>query len=203
MQFDKVVRTSCPATAGTRAQFSPMSRTESWSASPETPSTRLRRDICVPRGQVAFLQWVYHPDRLKSPLKRVGERGENKWAEITWEEALDLTARNIRETIEKHGPEAIFYLWGTGTHANLYYRMLPHRFFNALGGATNIIGTLCIVAGHKGVEFAFGQSAAHDPEDIINAKTIVEWGKDIGACNMHFMPLISRAVNETARSWYP
>ncbi len=195
MEFDKVVRTSCPRDCGDSCAilaYVKDGKLVRLTGDPEHPITK--GQVCA--KMEAFHQWVYHPDRLKSPLKRVGERGENKWAEITWEEALDLTARNIRETIEKHGPEAIFYLWGTGTHANLYYRMLPHRFFNALGGATNIIGTLCIVAGHKGVEFAFGQSAAHDPEDIINAKTIVEWGKDIGACNMHFMPLISRAVNE-------
>ena len=34
------------------------------------------------------VETFYHPDRLKYPLKRVGERGENKWERISWDEAL-------------------------------------------------------------------------------------------------------------------
>ena len=39
---------------------------------------------------LAMTQYVYHPDRLTHPLKRVGERGEGKWQEISWDEAFDL-----------------------------------------------------------------------------------------------------------------
>jgi len=46
--------------------------------------------IC-PKGK-ASVEFLYHPDRLKYPLKRVGERGENKWQRISWDEALDTVA---------------------------------------------------------------------------------------------------------------
>ena len=41
---------------------------------------------------LALTQVVYHPDRLKYPLKRVGERGEGKWQRITWGEAYETIA---------------------------------------------------------------------------------------------------------------
>ena len=44
----------------------------------------------------ASIQWLYSPQRLKYPLKRVGEKGEGKFARITWDEALDIIAGNLK-----------------------------------------------------------------------------------------------------------
>ena len=52
------------------------------------------------------VETFYHPDRLKYPLKRVGERGENKWERITWDEAYDDIAEHVRAIWEEYGPEA-------------------------------------------------------------------------------------------------
>ena len=38
---------------------------------------------------LALTQYIHHPDRLRHPLKRVGERGSGKWERISWDEALD------------------------------------------------------------------------------------------------------------------
>ncbi len=46
---------------------------------------------------------VHHRDRLKYPLKRVGERGEGKWQRISWDEALDNIANKLNELKEKYG----------------------------------------------------------------------------------------------------
>jgi anaerobic selenocysteine-containing dehydrogenase len=43
--------------------------------------------VC-PKG-LALTQYMYNPNRVTHPLKRVGARGENKWEQITWEEAFD------------------------------------------------------------------------------------------------------------------
>ena len=40
-------------------------------------------------------EWMYHPDRVNFPLKRAGERGENKWQRISWEEAFDICVNNL------------------------------------------------------------------------------------------------------------
>ena len=41
---------------------------------------------------------LYHPNRNKYPMIRVGERGENKWKRISWQEAIDIIAKKLMET---------------------------------------------------------------------------------------------------------
>lgn len=48
-----------------------------------------------------------HPDRLKYPLKRAGERGENKWTRISWDEALDTIAEKLNYFKKEFGPESV------------------------------------------------------------------------------------------------
>lgn len=50
---------------------------------------------------------VYHPDRLKYPLKRLGERGEGKWQRISWEEALETIGGRLKEVAERHGTDSV------------------------------------------------------------------------------------------------
>jgi len=49
----------------------------------------------------------YSPDRVTTPLKRVGERGEGKFEEVSWDEALDDIADKMIDAIEEQGPESI------------------------------------------------------------------------------------------------
>lgn len=78
---------------------------------------------------LAAKQLVYHPDRLKYPMKRLGERGEGKWQRISWDEALDTIAANIKEIRENDGPLAVAV--GCGTARPLFPWV--RRFANALG----------------------------------------------------------------------
>jgi len=71
------------------------------------PDPRFRhvcaRALCSPK-------LVYHPDRLKYPVRRVGERGEGRWQRISWDEATDIIAGKLREIGEKHGYESIAFV---------------------------------------------------------------------------------------------
>ena len=66
-----------------------------------------------PKG-LAIPQYMYHPDRVTHPLKRVGERGEGKWQRITWDEALDTIEKKFKDIREKHGAESVIFCQGTG-----------------------------------------------------------------------------------------
>ena len=66
---------------------------------------------------LALPEVVNHPDRLKYPLKRVGERGEGKWERISWEEAYDTIEKRFKQISEKYGPESIVAFRGTGRDA--------------------------------------------------------------------------------------
>ena len=50
------------------------------------------------------IQTVYSPRHVPHPMKRVGERGENKWEAISWDEAVDLAGEQIATAVKKHGP---------------------------------------------------------------------------------------------------
>ena len=54
---------------------------------------------------------VYHPDRLLYPLKRTRPKGDPDpgWQRISWDEALDLTAADLRRIAEEHGPESVVF----------------------------------------------------------------------------------------------
>ncbi|MFC1980087.1 molybdopterin-dependent oxidoreductase [Chloroflexota bacterium] len=78
---------------------------------PEHPYSR---GMMCPKG-FAFIQNVYHPDRPKYPLKRVGERGEGKWQRISWDEALDIVASKFTEVREKYGPRSMVFHAGGNT----------------------------------------------------------------------------------------
>lgn len=98
------------------------------------PDSRFKH-ICS-RG-LCTVKLVYHPDRLRYPLKRVGNRGEGKWQRITWDEALDTIAERLREIGEKHGYESI--AWATGANSALILIYL--RLASALQSTwVNIIG---------------------------------------------------------------
>lgn len=62
---------------------------------------------------LASLEYLYHPDRLKHPLKRIGQRGEGKWQQISWDEAFSLTADALNKVKQERGPEAVVMVHGS------------------------------------------------------------------------------------------
>jgi len=69
---------------------------------------------------VAAVDMHYHPDRVNYPLKRVGERGEGKWEQITWEQAMDEIAQKLDSIRTEFGPEAIALMGGGSNNPNDY-----------------------------------------------------------------------------------
>ena len=89
--------------------------------------------ICA-KGK-ASVEFLYHPERLKYPLKRVGARGEDRWKRISWDEALDTIAGEFLKIKREFGAEAIAATQGTGRPYTIFFA----RFFNSLG-VVNIFG---------------------------------------------------------------
>jgi anaerobic dimethyl sulfoxide reductase subunit A len=65
------------------------------------------------RGRSAR-QIIYHPDRLKYPMKRVGKRGEGKFERISWDEATTIIARETKRLLDKHGPLSVYSQYASG-----------------------------------------------------------------------------------------
>jgi len=88
----------------------------------------------------------YNKTRTTFPMKRAGERGENKWIKITWEQALDEIAERLSSIRDTYGPEAVAHQHGTSRS----YEELRTRFFN-LFGSPNHFGQAHICHGNSAV----------------------------------------------------
>ncbi len=108
----KVLRTACPAHCGidccginAHVKDGKVIKLE-----PAEFPNEIDKRICL-RG-LSVLEVTYHPDRLKYPMKRVGERGEGKFERITWDEAYDLIVKNFKDISEKYGWKSIGWVLG-------------------------------------------------------------------------------------------
>ncbi len=54
-----------------------------------------------------FLDRVYSPDRVLHPLRRVGPKGEGRFEQITWDEALAEIGSRFTAIVDEHGAEAL------------------------------------------------------------------------------------------------
>ncbi len=76
----------------------------------------------------AQLDFVYHPDRLQYPVKRVGKRGDGSWERISWDEALDTTAANLQKIKDEYGPESVIFWVSYTKEPRPYFHRLTHAF---------------------------------------------------------------------------
>ena len=84
------------APASRTAASSRTCRTAASSSSKATLRPHVRGPS-VPQGPLG-IQALYHPNRNKYPMKRVGERGAGEWERISWDEAFDGIARHVKKT---------------------------------------------------------------------------------------------------------
>ncbi len=78
-----------------------------------------------------MVEAVNHPERLKYPMKRAGERGEDKWERISWDEALDIIEENVRRIQKEYGPESIVGMMGTGRNCNWLVPLITYAGFGS------------------------------------------------------------------------
>lgn len=134
--------------------------------------------LCI-KG-TTYDELVYHSDRIKHPMKRVGKRGEGKWIEISWDQALDEIAVKFNEIIEGDGPEAITLGFGTYPKGGVIPTFV---FCQAIGSPQHmtIDGPYCftphIIADvlTYGVNVKCEQTGAY----FYDSKTIVLWGHNM------------------------
>jgi anaerobic selenocysteine-containing dehydrogenase len=120
-----------------------------------------RGAICV-KGQ-ASLDYLNHPNRLKHPLKRIGEKGKGEWHTIGWDEAFEDIASKLGEIKTKYGPESIAFMRGA---AKGYQDAYMGRFANAFG-SPNItsMAPLCFVSRANAYMLTYGDMVFPDYEN--------------------------------------
>src|SRR5262249_11255596 len=146
-----------------------------------------------------YLDRVYHRDRLRWPLKRVGPKGQGRFTRIIWEEAIATIAERFRAIANsEEGPQAILPYSYAGTMGQLQGNSLDRRFFHRLG-ASLLDRTICATAGAAGCDITLGTRAAIDPEAVVQARYLINWGSNTSVTNMHLWALMHQARKAGAR----
>ena len=127
-----------------------------------------------------IIEQVYHPKRLRFPMKRAGARGEDQWTTISWEQAFDEIAEKLGKLRDKHGAEAFGGMYG------LYNEQWDiSRFFN-LFGSPNLDSVDARICG--GLEawmnvVTYGGIAHYGPPDPVHTNLLVLWANQAPKTN--------------------
>jgi len=137
---------------------------------PDKENLRSRGYMCRKGANIAYFQ--NNPERLKFPLKRVGDR----FARISWKQALDEIAAKIKEIVGTHGPRSIAYMGGGGQGCH-FEAPFGVRFFQGLGSKNHYSPVAQELSGWSWVTGrAYGRQYLHPIPDTVNSDFLVFWG---------------------------
>ncbi len=118
----------------------------------------------------ASAQWLYSPQRLKYPLKRVGEKGEGKFERIDWNEAIDIISNKLLEQKKRYGPESLAIL----SPQRRTYSEYLYRFLMVHGSPNYGHSGICAI--QRAFGFAYTLGTPRLTEDYDNTDLIIIWG---------------------------
>ena len=135
-----------------------------------------------------FLNLQYGPERLTEPLLR-GADGVHR--PVSWDQALDFAAQRLLAIRAESGPAAIMHYRSGGSLGIL--KALSEAFFEAFGPVTLKRGDICSGASEAAQELDFGECESHDLFDLLNARQILVWGKNVLVSSPHSVPVLRQA----------
>lgn len=147
------------------------------------------RRVCV-KG-ISDIQHIYSDQRIQTPMKRVGERGEARFEAISWDDAYDLLIDNIKSTWDKYGHEALLVICSSEARPN--YPLLPAALGAPTQGAVGIDmgignGLDPALGASKGTTSGPGENTAvgvgwagltNEPRDLRYSKYILVVGNNV------------------------
>ena len=131
------------------------------------------------------MELVHSPERLATPLRRTGPKGEGKFAAISWDEALDEIIARWKQIIAESGPSALLGYAYSG-HTGVMNRGLVNGLIYALGATRLEDGTVCDSCCIEAWQKTVGPVGGADPESVVHSDLVVSWGCDIMTTNVHF-----------------
>jgi anaerobic selenocysteine-containing dehydrogenase len=133
-----------------------------------------------------YSERLYHPDRLLKPLRRVGAKGEGRFEEISWDEALDLVAQKFLAAEAEHGPQSVWPYHYAGTMGQVQ-RDSP-SIASATPRATRFssIPSAPTMA-WSGIVAGTGKLAGPDPREMAVSDQVVIWGTNPVATQVNVM----------------
>jgi len=190
---DGIVRstcTLCTAGCGVRIEIKD-GRPVSIEGDPEHPGSR---GVICRRGR-ASLEYLDSPGRLTHPLRRVGARGEGRWEQLSWDDALEAVADGLSKAKASYGPESVAFIRGVAKgYQDRYLARLANVF-----GSPNALSTshICWVPQVYASRMTYGFDARGDYEH--EPACILVWGSDPLATNPPRHVAMERALAAGAK----
>ncbi len=147
-----------------------------------------------------YTERSYHPQRVLTPLRRIGPKGAGQFEPVDWDTALADIADRLRR-IAARGPgaaQAILPYSYAGTMGLVQGDSLSARFFNRLG-ASLLDRTICSNAGGEALVHTLGGKVGMRVEHFAEARLILIWGSNSIASNLHFWRYAQEAKRKGAR----
>ena len=181
MPVSRTVRTVCPrncyCTCGMLVTLDEGDRILSIEGDPGNPATG--GHVCL-KG-LAYARRVTSPDRLLTPLRRSASgRG---FEPVGWDDAVRDICDRLTRVRQAHGPEAVLYYEGSGSHGAL--GGLAMAFWRQFGGCTTTFGDLCWPAGLEATRLTYGDNRHNHPTLTARSRLILVWGHNPAETNVH------------------
>ena len=147
-----------------------------------------------------YAERSYHPERVLTPLKRTGRKGEGRFEPITWNAALDEIAARLKTIAARDhdSAQAILPYSYAGTMGLVQGDGMAARFFHRLG-ASLLDRTICSSAGGDALAATYGAKVGMHVEWFVESKLILIWGSNSITSNLHFWTLAQQAKRDGAR----
>lgn len=141
-----------------------------------------------------YAERLYHPDRLLTPKRRKGAKGEGVWQEISWDDALDEIADAFVKAEARHGSEAIWPYFYAGTMGQVQRDSIERlRHAKRYSG---FFGSICTNMAWTGYVLGTGALRGPDPREIAKADCVVIWGTNAVATQVNVMTHAMKARKE-------
>ena len=162
-------------------------------------ATRLRGSASHPvtRGTLCpkvnrFLDRVHHDDRVLTPLRRTGRKGDAAFEPISWDDAIAEIAGRMGALRDAGRAESALQFSFAGTQGLVQMGVTIDALFDALG-ASDIHRELCGTTSWLGAAKVLGRPFGVDPESLRHSRTLVLWGTNTRITNRHFWPVVEEA----------
>lgn len=135
------------------------------------------RGMLCARGQ-AGVSFNYDPDRLKQPMIRTGARGEGKFKNASWDEALDYSAQKMLAIKDQYGPESVAFFGHTS--GDFWFTDYLSQAWGSPNSAKPSV-SMCTTPREEAALITFGRTLGnHEPVDWENSRCLVLIGTHIG-----------------------
>ena len=150
-----------------------------------------KNGIC--RKMQHYEQDIYSKDRLTTPMRRVGRKGEAKFEPISWEEAVREITDHFKAIIEEWGAEAILPCVYSGVMSDIQ-RNCGDAFFNKMG-ASELVKTLCSSAKGAGYEAVVGKTGCLEPAELNDSDLYIIWSCNMAATRLQTLADLQKPAN--------